>query len=154
MNLAHEWSNVIFSDESRFCLQHQDGHIRVWRHRGERAMAACIRHRLTGPSLGVMQHNERRHVAGIVRTFLIMKNVQLLLWPARLPDLSPIENAWSMVAERLSHHHTPVTTVDELLYRVETAWSSVPIRFIQYLFESMARRISAVIIARGGCFWS
>ncbi|MBJ5695529.1 hypothetical protein JGG83_23035 [Salmonella enterica subsp. enterica serovar Derby] len=31
-----EWHDIIFSDESRFCLQHHDGRIRVWRHRGER----------------------------------------------------------------------------------------------------------------------
>ncbi|GFS59112.1 uncharacterized protein TNCV_69961 [Trichonephila clavipes] len=33
---------------------HQDGHIRVWRHRGERTLAACIHHRHTGSSTGVM----------------------------------------------------------------------------------------------------
>ncbi|GFW70545.1 uncharacterized protein TNCV_1623781 [Trichonephila clavipes] len=41
-------------DESRFCLQHQDGHIRVWQHRGERTFVECIHHRHTGPSPGVM----------------------------------------------------------------------------------------------------
>ncbi|GFY06769.1 transposable element Tcb1 transposase [Trichonephila clavipes] len=30
-----EW-NVVFTDESRICLQHHDGRIRVWRHCGER----------------------------------------------------------------------------------------------------------------------
>ncbi|GFV28665.1 uncharacterized protein TNCV_3986151 [Trichonephila clavipes] len=33
---------------------HQDGRIRVWRYRGERTLAACIRHRHTDPSPGVM----------------------------------------------------------------------------------------------------
>ncbi|GFW24192.1 transposable element Tcb1 transposase [Trichonephila clavipes] len=31
-----EWNEVVFTDESRTCLQHPDGRIRVWRHRGER----------------------------------------------------------------------------------------------------------------------
>ncbi|GFW76792.1 transposable element Tcb1 transposase [Trichonephila clavipes] len=30
-----EWNEVVFTDESRICLQHHDGQIRVWRHRGE-----------------------------------------------------------------------------------------------------------------------
>ncbi|GFY14692.1 transposable element Tcb1 transposase [Trichonephila clavipes] len=30
-----EWNEVVFTDESRICLQHHDGRIRVWRHRGE-----------------------------------------------------------------------------------------------------------------------
>ncbi|GFY22901.1 transposable element Tcb1 transposase [Trichonephila clavipes] len=27
-----EWNEVVFTDESRICLQHHDGRIRVWRH--------------------------------------------------------------------------------------------------------------------------
>ncbi|GFW30958.1 transposable element Tcb1 transposase [Trichonephila clavipes] len=60
------------------------------------------------------QDNVRLHVAGIVQTFLDTENFQLLSWPARSPDLSPIENVWFMVAERLAPHHTLLTTIDEL----------------------------------------
>ncbi|GFW54353.1 hypothetical protein TNCV_3703131 [Trichonephila clavipes] len=74
-----------------------------------------------------------------------------LSWPAHSPDLSLIENIWSMVAERLARHHTPVTTVDELFHRVEAAWASVPVHTIQSVFDSMPMRISAVITARVGC---
>ncbi|GFY00974.1 transposable element Tcb1 transposase [Trichonephila clavipes] len=35
---AAEWNEVVFIDESRICLQHQNGWIRVWRHRGERML--------------------------------------------------------------------------------------------------------------------
>ncbi|GFW18044.1 transposable element Tcb1 transposase [Trichonephila clavipes] len=45
------------------------------------------------------QDNVRPHVAGIARTFHDTENVRLLPWPARSPDLSPIENVWSRVAE-------------------------------------------------------
>ncbi|GFY01509.1 transposable element Tcb1 transposase [Trichonephila clavipes] len=33
---AAEWNEVVFTDESRIFLQHHDGRIRDWRHRGER----------------------------------------------------------------------------------------------------------------------
>ncbi|GFV50673.1 transposable element Tcb1 transposase [Trichonephila clavipes] len=36
-----EWNEVVFTDESRICLQHHDGRIRVWRHRGERMLNSC-----------------------------------------------------------------------------------------------------------------
>ncbi|GFX87919.1 transposable element Tcb1 transposase [Trichonephila clavipes] len=39
---AAEWNEVVFTDESRICLQHNDGRIRVWRHRGERMLNSCI----------------------------------------------------------------------------------------------------------------
>ncbi|GFU56548.1 transposable element Tcb1 transposase [Trichonephila clavipes] len=41
-------------DESRICLQHHDGWIRVWRLRGERMLNCCVMHRHTGPVPGIM----------------------------------------------------------------------------------------------------
>ncbi|GFT54425.1 uncharacterized protein TNCV_2727591 [Trichonephila clavipes] len=43
-----------FRRESRFCLQHQDGHILIWRHRGACTLVVCIRYRHTGPTPDVM----------------------------------------------------------------------------------------------------
>ncbi|GFW45385.1 transposable element Tcb1 transposase [Trichonephila clavipes] len=50
-----EWNKVVFTDESRICLQHHDGRIRVWRHRGERMLNSCVMHRQTGPAPGIME---------------------------------------------------------------------------------------------------
>lgn len=38
----HDWGNVLFSDESRFCLKKVDGRVHVWRRRGERYSSTCI----------------------------------------------------------------------------------------------------------------
>ena len=38
------WGNVMFSDESRFCLQKLDGRIKVWRCRGEHHADCCTDH--------------------------------------------------------------------------------------------------------------
>jgi len=38
-----QWANVLFSDESRFSLHHNDGRIRVWRRPGERLLDAAVR---------------------------------------------------------------------------------------------------------------
>ncbi|GFV99909.1 transposable element Tcb1 transposase [Trichonephila clavipes] len=51
---AAEWKEVVFTDESRICLQHRDGPIRVWRHRGERMLNNCVMAHQTGPTLGIM----------------------------------------------------------------------------------------------------
>ncbi|GFX60104.1 transposable element Tcb1 transposase [Trichonephila clavipes] len=37
-----EWNEVVLTEESRICLQHHDGRIRVWRHRGERMLNSCV----------------------------------------------------------------------------------------------------------------
>ncbi|GFU74233.1 hypothetical protein TNCV_4168241 [Trichonephila clavipes] len=69
---------------------------------------------------------------------------------AHLPDLSPIEYIWTVVAEQLFRHHTPVTTVDELWHCVEAAMTSV--LTMQSLFHSMLWCINAVLTDRGGCY--
>lgn len=38
-----QWANVLFSDESRFSLVHNDGRMRVWRRPGERFVDANVR---------------------------------------------------------------------------------------------------------------
>ncbi|GFV50693.1 transposable element Tcb1 transposase [Trichonephila clavipes] len=49
-----EWNEVVFIDESRICLQHHNGRIRVWRHRGERMLNSCVMHRHTGSAPGII----------------------------------------------------------------------------------------------------
>ncbi|GFW01716.1 transposable element Tcb1 transposase [Trichonephila clavipes] len=71
------------------------------------------------------QDNARPHVARIVQRFFVNHQVELLPWPARSPNLLPIENMWSMVAHRLTHITPPAATPDQLWQRVEAAWSAV-----------------------------
>ncbi|GFW45325.1 transposable element Tcb1 transposase [Trichonephila clavipes] len=147
-----EWNEVVFTDESRVCLQHHDGRIRVWRHRGERMLNSCVMHIHTGSAQRIMvwggfgyhsrtplvriagtlnsqryisevlepvvlpylqglataifqQDNTQLHVAHIVLRFFINHQIELLPWPAHSPYLSPIENMWSVVAQRLTRLH-------------------------------------------------
>ena len=102
------------------------------------------------PTAIFQQDNARPHLARIVQGFFVNRQIELLPWPARSPDLSPIENMWSMVAQRLTQITSPAATPDQLWQRVEAAWSAVPQEHIQSLFESMPRRVAAVISNNGG----
>ncbi|GFW93610.1 transposable element Tcb1 transposase [Trichonephila clavipes] len=51
---AAECNEVVFTDESRICLQHHGGRIEDWRHRGERMLNSCVMHRHTGHVSGIM----------------------------------------------------------------------------------------------------
>ncbi|GFU05406.1 transposable element Tc1 transposase [Trichonephila clavipes] len=150
---AAEWNEVVFTDESRICLQHHDGQIRVWRHRGERMLNRCtatlVLHRGLATAI-FQQDNVRPQVARIVRRFFVNHQIELLPWPARSPDLSPIENMWSMVAQRLTQITPSAATSDQLWQRMEAYWSVLPQEHIQSLFESMPRRVAAVISNNGG----
>ncbi|GFU97536.1 transposable element Tcb1 transposase [Trichonephila clavipes] len=137
---AAEWNEVVFTDKSRICLPHHDGRIRVWRHRAERMLNSCVMHRYTDPATGTR----------IIQRFFVIYQIGLLPWPARSPDLSPIENLWSMIVQRLTQITPPAATPDQHWQHVEAAWSAVSQDYIQSFSESIPRRVAAVISSNGG----
>ncbi|GFT95049.1 transposable element Tcb1 transposase [Trichonephila clavipes] len=72
------------------------------------------------------QNNARPHVTRIVQRFFVNHQIELLPWPARSADLSPVEYMRSMVAQRLTQITPPAATPNQLWKRVEAAWSAVP----------------------------
>ncbi|PRD20812.1 UNVERIFIED_CONTAM: Transposable element Tcb1 transposase [Trichonephila clavipes] len=52
--------------------------------------------------------------------------------------------------KRLARDTQPTTTLDPLRYYVEAAWSTVPQGYIQSLFDSIPRRVAAVIANNDG----
>lgn len=103
------------------------------------------------PGAIFQQDNARPHVARTVRDFCSAQHMQLLPWPAYSPDMSPIEHVWDMVGRRLARDPRPAVSKDELWLRIQAIWNSLPQADIQNLFDSMPRRIAALIAAHGGC---
>ncbi len=77
---------------------------------------------------------------------LYTESVQLLPWQVRSPDLSPIENIWLWVSERLGRHRSLATTIEEVWYRLEAAWNELPVSVIQVQFDSMLNRVQAAAV--------
>ncbi|GFV99974.1 transposable element Tcb1 transposase [Trichonephila clavipes] len=61
------------------------------------------------------QDNARPHVTRIVQRFFVNHKIELLPWLARSPDLSPLENMGSTVAQRLTQSTPPAATSDPTL---------------------------------------
>ncbi|GFX56796.1 transposable element Tc1 transposase [Trichonephila clavipes] len=63
--------------------------------------------------------------------------------------MSPIEHVWDIVGRRLARQLRPVASTDELWLRIQTIWNTLPQADIQNLFNSMPRRVAALIATRG-----
>lgn len=194
-----EWSNVLFTDESRFALYVSDGRQRVYRRRGER-FAPCnfatnvqfgggsvmvwggismdaktdlhvfgrgsmnaesyIRDILDmhvvpyAPFIGdnfiLMQDNARPHVANVVREYMDITGIRTMDWPARSPDLNPIEHIWDELGRSVRNGPNPPETLDELRNGLVQAWNDMDQNVVKNLIISMPARMQAVIGARGG----
>ncbi|GBM94684.1 hypothetical protein AVEN_274906-1 [Araneus ventricosus] len=55
-----------------------------------------------------------------------LQSVDMLHWPARLSDLSPIEHVWDIIGRQLQRHTQPVLTVPVLTVQVQQTWNSFP----------------------------
>ncbi|GFU83834.1 transposable element Tcb1 transposase [Trichonephila clavipes] len=102
------------------------------------------------PGAVFQQDNARPRVAKTVRSYLDSQQVQLLPWPAFSPDMSPIEHVWDIVGGRLARDLRPVVSINEFWLRIQTIWNTLPQADIQNLFNSMPRRVAALIAVRGG----
>ena len=189
---------MLFTDESRFSLQFNDGRIRVWRRRGERFADATVREhdrygggalmvwggvslhhrtplhlvdgRLTGvayrdtivrplvlPALQAIGNgavfqddNAPCHRARVVTNFLQQQGVVRLDWPARSPDMSPIEHVWDVLGRRVRAHNPPAANLQELFQRLQQELQAIPQATLRHLVQSMRRRCDACVNANGG----
>ncbi|GFW34198.1 transposable element Tcb2 transposase [Trichonephila clavipes] len=128
-----DWRQVVFSDETRFSLWDHDA----------RFMLDTMRRAI------FQLDNARPYVAKTVRDFCSGQYMQLLSWPAYLPDMSPIEHVWDSVGRHLARDSCPAASKDKLLLRIQAILNSPPQVDIQNLFDSMPRRVAALIAALG-----
>ncbi|GBN35713.1 Transposable element Tc1 transposase [Araneus ventricosus] len=85
------------------------------------------------------QNNARPHTAAVSQRAL--QGVDILPWPARSPDLSPIELVWDIIGRQLQHHPLPAQTVPVLTAQVQQAWNSIPQSDIRHLYDTMHARL-------------
>ncbi|KAI3359140.1 hypothetical protein L3Q82_002673 [Scortum barcoo] len=66
-----------------------------------------------GPGFLLMQDNARPHVAGVCQQFLQDEGIDAMDWPARSPDLNPIEHIWDIMSRSIHQRHaTPRCTTE------------------------------------------
>jgi len=92
-----------------------------------------------------MQDGARCHTAASTMTFIEQSGVNVLQhYPARSPDLNPIENMWSLVDRRVSEFYE-----GNLRDAVEKAWNSISRDTVNALVWSYQSRLLKVASLEG-----
>lgn len=141
------WAGI--SHGHRTQLHFFDGNLNAARYRDEILRPIVVpyvrRHAVT-----FQQDNARPHVAAVCRDFLQAENVDVMIWPAYSPDLSPIEHLWDALDRRVRQRLPAPANIGELRLALTEEWQNIPQATIDRLIGSMRRRCVAVQQADGG----
>ncbi|KAJ4436486.1 hypothetical protein ANN_16517 [Periplaneta americana] len=163
-----QWSCVLFTDESRFNLCSPDGRESVWRRRGERFSQCCITENVPygggevmvwagvctdartelvfAINFVLMHDNARPHIAHAIGDYLQEVGIHVLPWPARSPDMKPIENVWDMLGQRVKNRRPRSESLQELRRALGEEWELIPQEDIANQIESMPRRVVCAMV--------
>ncbi|GFU34368.1 hypothetical protein TNCV_1991541 [Trichonephila clavipes] len=101
-----------------------------------------------------------RTVAAEQLQLLESEDIERMDWPARSPDLNPIEHVWNFLGRRLAARTLPPVTIRELRLAQQDEWAAMPQQLIDTLILGMGRRCETCLAVRGrsypllktGCF--
>lgn len=96
------------------------------------------------------QDNDPKHTSKVAKAWFEKKKVHLLSWPSNSPDMSIIEHVWDQL-DTLVRARSPLPhNKKEMWQALQEEWANFPKQALDKLFQSMPRRIEALLKARGG----
>ncbi|GFW93120.1 transposable element Tc3 transposase [Trichonephila clavipes] len=92
-----------------------------------------------------LDDNAPCHRTVAAEQILESEDIERMDWPARSPDLNPIEQVWDFLGRRLAARTLPPVTIRELRLALQDEWAAMP----QQLILSMGRRCETCLAVRG-----
>ncbi|GFV51703.1 transposable element Tcb2 transposase [Trichonephila clavipes] len=79
-----------------------------------------------GDKFVFMDDNAICHRTLAVQDCLDSEGIQRLVWPARSPDLNPIENVWDALGRQVAGRNYPPTKKNTLIRALTEEWDKLP----------------------------
>ncbi len=95
------------------------------------------------------QDNAPIHTARTTKEWFRQHGVRVLDWPARSPDLNPIENLWGSLVRLVYAGGRQYDTVAELRLAIEATWDQIQLSELQKLVDSMPKRMVQLLKRNG-----
>ncbi|GFX62197.1 transposable element Tcb2 transposase [Trichonephila clavipes] len=95
-----------------------------------------------------MDDNAPCHRTVAAEQLLDSEDIERMDWPARSPDLNPIEHVWDFLGRRLVARTLPLVTIRELRLALQDEWAAMPQQLIDTLILSMGRRCETCLAVR------
>lgn len=95
------------------------------------------------------QDNAAIHVSKKTMSWFSERNIRVMEWPARSPDLNPVENLWGILARRVYSGGRQFGTVSALQKCVREEWNKIQQTTLDNLIDTMPNRIFETIRKNG-----
>ncbi|GFW79178.1 transposable element Tcb2 transposase [Trichonephila clavipes] len=109
-----------------------------------------------GDKFVFMDDNATCHRTLTVQDCLDSEGIQRLVWPARSPDLNPIENVRDALGRHVAGRNYPPTNKNTLIRALTEEWDKLPQQLLDNVVQSMVLRVetshSTVDISRTDTF--
>ncbi|GFW66324.1 transposable element Tcb2 transposase [Trichonephila clavipes] len=96
-----------------------------------------------------LDDNAPCHRTVAAEQLLESEDIERMDWPARSPDLNPIEHVWDFLGRCLAARILPPVTIRELRLALQDEWAAMPQQLIDTLILSMGRRCETCLAIRG-----
>jgi hypothetical protein len=123
------------------------GNLNVTRDREDILLPHVVPFLQDDPYMTLQHDNATSHSA---RDFLQDRNVSVLPWPAKSPDLNPIEHVWDLLERRVRARAITARNVRKLAGALVEEWGNITQQELANLVQSMRRRCTAVLNTAGG----
>uniref|UniRef100_A0A1I7WCR6 DDE_3 domain-containing protein n=1 Tax=Heterorhabditis bacteriophora TaxID=37862 RepID=A0A1I7WCR6_HETBA len=133
---------VIFNVEKKFKLGGPDEFTSYW---------IDLRKERTFPQKNFIfkQDNAAIHVSCSAKDWFRRRNIVLMDWPSRSPDLVPMKNLWRILARQVYVQNRQLSSIEDLKKTASEEWSKIDPAILKNLSTNMTERIFQVMSGKG-----